>query len=56
MKKPDKDLIRAYVNLIILGIIVVGIIGLGAYILIVYGGKPLSELPAWVIPFFLHRK
>lgn len=55
MKKLDKDLILAYVNLIILGIIVVGIIGLSVYVLIVYGGRPLSELPAWVIPFFLKR-
>ena len=50
MRKPN------YVHLIILGIIVVGIIGVSAYVLIEYGSKPLSELPAWVVLFLLHSR
>lgn len=34
-------------------VLAVGVTGLGLYVLIAYGSKPINELPAWVVWFFL---
>ena len=33
--------------------LVVGVIGLDVYVQIEYGGKPISEIPAWALRFLL---
>ena len=49
----DELLAKAVYVLIIA--LAVGAIGLGIYILIEYGGKPINEIPAWAAWFFLRR-
>lgn len=47
--------------LITLIIIVIGLfalcgIGWLIYVYTTYGGKPINELPSWVLPYFIGRK
>lgn len=39
----------------ILIIFIIGVIGFGIYVLAAYGGKPITEIPSWVVPFFLGK-
>lgn len=36
-------------------LLIIGVIGFGAYVLITYGGKPITEIPSWAVWFFLKR-
>lgn len=36
-------------------IFIIGVIGFGIYVLVAYGGKPITEIPSWVVPFFLGK-
>lgn len=49
----DELLARAVYALIIA--LVVGVLVLSLYVLITYGGKPINEIPAWAVWFFLRR-
>lgn len=51
----DKENKKALIALIVMGII--GLIGIGfvVYIYVTYGNKTVSEIPAWVLPFFIGR-
>lgn len=31
------------------------IIAFGVFVLVKYGGKPITEIPSWAVPFFLGR-
>ena len=48
-EKMDK-LVKAIIVLFI-----VGILCFGVYVLVTYGGKPITEIPAWAVPFFLGK-
>lgn len=39
----------------ILVLFIVGILCFGVYVLVTYGGKPITEIPAWAVPFFLGK-
>ena len=49
-----------YFLLILLAVIVIGfilfLIGMEIYVWVVYGGKPVSELPSWVLFFMFGGK
>ena len=49
----DELIARAVYGLVIA--LVVGVIVLSLYVLITYGGKPITEIPAWAAWFFLRR-
>ena len=53
MKKTDRKL--TIVFFIISLIIALAYIGFSTYLWVTYGGKPLNELPAWVIWFLWWR-
>lgn len=36
-------------------ILIIVAIGFGVYVLITYGGKPITEIPSWAVWFFLKR-
>ena len=36
-------------------LLIIGVIGFGVYVLITYGGKPITEIPAWAVWFFMKR-
>lgn len=40
---------------ILLWLLIIGLIGFGVYVLITYGGKPITEIPAWAAWFFMKR-
>lgn len=44
-------LVKAVYVLIIA--LILGVIGLGVYAQIEYGGKPINEIPAWALRFLL---
>lgn len=52
MNKEDK---KAWIALIVM--LIVALIGIGfiVYIYATYGSKPINEIPAWVLPFFIGR-
>lgn len=52
MNLEDKKVWIALIVMIILGLIGIGFI---VYVYATYGGKPVSEIPAWVLPFFIGR-
>lgn len=33
----------------------VAVIGFGVYVWATYGGKPITEIPSWAVPFFLGK-
>lgn len=45
-------------TLLIIVIVLLAMCGIGwlIYVYTTYGGKPLNELPAWVLPYFIGRK
>lgn len=40
---------------ILLWLLIIGLIGFGVYVMITYGGKPITEIPAWAAWFFMKR-
>ena len=36
-------------------IFIVAVLGFGVYVLVTYGGKPITEIPSWAVPFFLGK-
>lgn len=34
---------------------IVAVLGFGVYVLATYGGKPITEIPSWAVPFFLGK-
>ena len=36
-------------------IFVVAVLGFGVYVWVTYGGKPITEIPSWAVPFFLGK-
>lgn len=34
---------------------IVAVLGFGVYVLVTYGGKPITEIPSWAVPFFLGK-
>ena len=34
---------------------IVAVLGFGVYVLVTYGGKPITEIPSWTVPFFLGK-
>lgn len=34
---------------------IVAILGLGIYVLVTYGDKPITEIPSWAVPFFFGK-
>lgn len=49
MKKMNK-LVMA-----ILVLFIVVVLGFGVYVLVTYGGKPITEIPSWVAWFFFGK-
>lgn len=41
--------------MILMWVFIIGIIGFWVYVLITYGGKPITEIPAWAVLFFTKR-
>ena len=39
----------------ILVLFIVAVLGFGVYVLVKYGGKPITEIPSWAVPFFLGK-
>lgn len=39
----------------ILVLFIVGILCFVVYVLVTYSGKPITEIPAWAVPFFLGK-
>lgn len=33
----------------------VAVIGFGVYVWATYGGKPITEIPSWAVPFFFGK-
>lgn len=42
--------------LVLLWVLVIAIISFGVFVLAKYGGKPITEIPSWAVPFFLVRR
>jgi len=40
---------------VILVLFIVAVLGFGVYVLVTYGGKPITEIPSWAVPFFLGK-
>lgn len=40
---------------VILFIFIIAVLGFGVYVLVAYGGKPITEIPSWAVPFFLGK-
>ena len=40
---------------VILVLFIVAVLGFGVYVLVKYGGKPITEIPSWAVPFFLWK-
>lgn len=36
-------------------IFIVAVLGFWVYVLVTYGGKPITEIPSWAVPFFLGK-
>lgn len=36
-------------------IFIAAVIGFGVYVWVTYGGKPITEIPSWAVPFFLGK-
>lgn len=34
---------------------IVAVLGFGVYVLVTYGGKPITEIPSWALPFFFGK-
>lgn len=41
--------------LTLLWLFIIAVIGFGLYVLITYGGKPITEIPSWVVWFFIRK-
>ena len=39
----------------ILVLFIVAVLGFGVYVWVTYGGKPITEIPSWAVPFFLGK-
>lgn len=50
-----RDELLAKVVYVLIIAFILGVMGLGVYVLIKYGGKPINEIPAWAVWFFLRR-
>ena len=58
MFKKIKNWLEEYwliIGFIILVIISLACIGVSIYCFITYGGKPITEVPSWALPFIFHR-
>lgn len=42
--------------LILVAAIVLGVVALTIYVFIVYGGKPITEIPSWAVWFMMPKK
>ncbi|MBR0189017.1 MAG: hypothetical protein IJQ23_01370 [Clostridia bacterium] len=53
MKKPkqNKYMIITLFQIIIFSLIVVAVLGVAIYVWTEYGGKPITEIPAWALYF-----
>ena len=51
----SRDELIAWAVYVLFILLTVGVIGLSLYVLITYGGKPITEIPAWAAWFFLRR-
>ena len=40
---------------VMLVLFIVAVLGLGVYVLVAYGNKPITEIPSWAVPFFLGK-
>ena len=40
---------------VIIVLFIVAALGLGVYVLVEYGSKPITEIPSWAVPFFLGK-
>lgn len=40
---------------VIIVIFIVAVLGFFVYVLVKYGGKPITEIPSWAVPFFLGK-
>jgi cytosine/uracil/thiamine/allantoin permease len=45
----------AKVLLVLQFLFIVAILGLVIYVYVKYGGKPITEIPSWAVPFFLGK-
>ncbi len=36
-------------------IFIVAVLGFGIYVFVAFGGKPITEIPSWAVPFFLGK-
>ena len=41
---------------VLIWLLIIAIISFGVFVLVKYGGKPITEIPSWAVPFFLGRK
>jgi hypothetical protein len=55
MKKNRKDINWFIVAWVIFGILFVSFMAFEIYLLVTYGGKPLNEIPTWVVWFLFWR-
>lgn len=49
MNKLDKIITALLV------LFVIGLLCFGAYVLLTYGGKPITEIPSWAVWFFIRK-
>lgn len=40
---------------VLIFLFIVAILGVGVYVLVKYGGKPITEIPSWAVPFFFGK-
>lgn len=40
---------------VIFVLFIVAVLGFGVYVLVTYGGKPITEIPSWAVPFFFGK-
>ena len=40
---------------VLIFLFIVAVLGLGIYVLVTYGDKPITEIPSWAVPFFFGK-
>lgn len=54
LKKEKGEKMDKLVKVLIFLFIVV-VLGVGIYVWVTYGDKPITEVPSWVVPFFFGK-
>ena len=40
---------------VLIFLFIVAVLGFYVYVLVTYGGKPITEIPSWAVPFFFGK-